>query len=329
VSALGGNRGAARTTEVRLGDIDPDAVRSVSEGERHLAGRVELPALDLHPGPFDPHELLSAAGAAWGVVSSGMIDRRIYVAGQVALHIVGPGAIIAAHSTSSPALITHSQWTVAVPVRLVLLGNRYQQAAARWPQLQLHILSRFAEQNEQLAAQLALCQMPRVEDRLLTMLWLLAEQWGKVTSAGTLLPVRITHEALGAMVGARRPTVTLALSELAHSAAVLQRPSGWLLLKPPPAHSGEAPRVEPPQLLDLQPTAWARERTTMEDVHQRHRELLSLISRLRQEHANRVRQLGERLRRSQAIRARAHELREHARDERLPRARYGATNGEQ
>jgi CRP/FNR family cyclic AMP-dependent transcriptional regulator len=316
VSALGGNLLGARVTPVRLREIDPDFLRYVPPDERQTAGGVALPAVDVDAGPFDPHELLAQGGAFCAVVMAGMVDRRVHVADQVALRLLGPGALIAT-GAGAPEAITKSEWSAASPVRLGLLGTQFLRAVARWPQLQHNIMNRFAEQNEHLAAQLALCQMPRVEDRLLAMLWLLAETWGKVTSAGTVLPLRITHEALGAMVGARRPTVTLALSELADSGAVLQRPSGWLLLKPPPDQRANGSGIESPQPLELQPTAWAASgRSPIEEVQDRRRELLKLISQLREEHQRTVVQLHQRLRRAQAIRTRAYELRDQIHEER-------------
>ena len=52
-------------------------------------------------------------------------------------------------------------------------------------------------------------------------MWLLAESWGRVTQAGIRLPLGLTHDVLGALVGARRPTVTLALRELTERGAIL------------------------------------------------------------------------------------------------------------
>jgi hypothetical protein len=40
------------------------------------------------------------------------------------------------------------------------------------------------EHSERLATQLAICQPPRVEDRLMALMWLLAEFWGASPSRG-------------------------------------------------------------------------------------------------------------------------------------------------
>jgi CRP-like cAMP-binding protein len=218
---------------VRLRELDPDFLRFVDEDERQGAGDLVLPAIDLDEGPFDPNELLSEHDAYCGVVTSGMVNRRMNLNDHGALRVLGPGAIISAIDSPASDLITSSEWLAMGQVRLAVVGAQFMRAATRWPELQRNLVLRFADQNEQLATQLTLCQLPRVEDRLLGMLWLLAESWGKVTSAGTVLPLHFTHESLGAMVGARRPTVTLALGELADRGAVIQREGGWLLIDPP------------------------------------------------------------------------------------------------
>lgn len=316
VCAVGTNPTSARKAQVRLGDVDPDSLRFIPDDERQQAAEVALPAVDLTPGAFAPSAVLAGAAGSCGVVLAGMVSRQIHLGDHVALRLLGPGAVIPGEDDISPDLIASSEWIAATPVRLAVLGAQFFRACVRWPHLQRNLISHFAEQNEQLAAQLALCQLPRVEDRLLAMLWLLAESWGKVTSSGTVVPVQLTHEALGAMVGARRPTVTLALGQLAESGAVVQRPDGWLLLEPPVQPGGEAPRIEPPQLVDLEPTVWSGDGGSPTDAEQRRRDLLALTARLREEHRQSVSEQQERLARIEAARARAYEIRDRLRQER-------------
>jgi hypothetical protein len=162
-----------------------------------------------------------------------------------------------------------------------------------------------------------------VEDRLLGMLWLLAESWGKVTSAGTVLPLHFTHESLGAMVGARRPTVTLALGELADRGAVIQREGGWLLIEPPQRRQQERRVVEGGRLLDSEPTVWLEPRS-VERVEEDRSQLLKVVARLREEHRRSVGELRESIRRAEIIRGRTTELRARMREEReFSRGRVG------
>src|SRR5205814_1889348 len=106
-------------------------------------------------------------------------------------------------------------------------------AAHRTPRLVAGLHARSTEQADRVAVQLAVCQLPRVEDRVLSMLWLLAESWGQVTAHGTALRLHLTHETLGGLVGARRSTVTLALGQLTEGGAILRQDRGWLLPVPP------------------------------------------------------------------------------------------------
>jgi CRP-like cAMP-binding protein len=313
MSAVGGN--SEPRIRARLREVDPDFLRFVDEDERERAGDVPIPAIEADEGPFDPYRLLSEDDGSCGVVIGGMVNRLLQLGGQVALRVMGPGAVIPVLDAPSSDVIASSQWVATGKVRLAVVGRQFMRAAARWPDLQRNLIARFAEQNEQLATQLALCQLPRVEDRLLGMLWLLAESWGKVTSAGTLLPLHFTHEALGAMVGARRPTVTLALGELADSGAVIQRDGGWLLLEPPPRQQLEPKGLEAARLLELEPTVWAETGGVQRQREQR-LELLELIARLRQEHRRSIGELRERVRRAETIRSRSLEIRERLREER-------------
>ena len=300
---------------VRLRDVDPDFLRFVADDERGQAAAVMLPAIDLEEGPFDSEALLAHAEGFCGLLVSGMVNRRIELDGQVALRVLGPGAVIPVLEAPTSDVIGSSEWAAVGTGRLAVIGQQFMRAAARWPKLYTNLLGRFADQNEQLATQLALCQLPRVEDRLLGMLWLLAESWGKVTSAGTLLPLYFTHEALGAMVGARRPTVTLALGELADSGAVIQRDGGWLLLQPPVQHREELRPVEGPRLLDLEPTVWA-ELNLLDVTRDERLELVEHVSQLREQHRRSVGELRERVRRAEAIRSRSLEIRQRVREER-------------
>jgi CRP-like cAMP-binding protein len=81
----------------------------------------------------------------------------------------------------------------------------------------------------------ALLQLSPVETRLLVLFWHLAERWGRVTPQGILLPLALTHQVLGQLVGCRRASVTTALKALAGSRLVIRRSDGsWLLRGDPP-----------------------------------------------------------------------------------------------
>lgn len=312
---MGTNEGDRRSTlrlHVRLADVDADFLRFVPEDEREQARRLRVPAVELAPGNFDPAEVLGSSGGFYGVLLEGMVIRSARIGDQVAMRVLGPAAVIPAFEGPASEVFAISQWAMAAEGRIAVVAEEFLLAARRWPQLYVNLLGRIAEQTEQLVTQLALCQLPRVEDRLLAMLWLLTESWGKVTSAGTLLPLHFTHEALGAMVGARRSTVTLALAKLAERGAVVQRDGGWLLVEPPPQQLDDVSPTDPPELLELSPTGWSTPQGSA-DTSEERRALFALISRLREEHRRSVSQLQERLQQAEAVRNRTLEIRERVR----------------
>jgi len=57
-----------------------------------------------------------------------------------------------------------------------------------------------------------------------------------MTPQGVRLDIRLTHEVLAAVTGARRPSVSTALKRLTQQGRIQSRPrSRWLLLGQPPA----------------------------------------------------------------------------------------------
>lgn len=87
-----------------------------------------------------------------------------------------------------------------------------------------------------LALDLAISHLVAVKERLLLTLWHLADRWGRVTRDGVKIRVGgLTQQLLGDIVGAHRPSVSVALGELNHEGTVRQLGGGgFLLLKDPP-----------------------------------------------------------------------------------------------
>jgi hypothetical protein len=91
-------------------------------------------------------------------------------------------------------------------------------------------MGRLTERAERLATAQAISMLTRVDRRILAFLWHLAERWGRMTSAGVLVPLTLSHRMLGQIVGARRPTVTAAVRLLVEAGDVVRCDDGsWLL----------------------------------------------------------------------------------------------------
>ena len=115
------------------------------------------------------------------------------------------------------------------------------------------------------------------------------------------------------MVGARRPTVTLALGELADRGALVHQDLGWLLLERPALtgtrkgtlEPGDG-TLEPPRLLeDETPSEWAASGEVRWDTPQTLVALTDTVERLRDQHTLNVEQFRKRLQETAASREQA------------------------
>ena len=73
------------------------------------------------------------------------------------------------------------------------------------------LIDRLNDRAQRLAVMQAICQLNRVDRRLLSLFWHLAERWGRMTPDGVVVPLTLSHRMLGQLVGALRPTVSSAL----------------------------------------------------------------------------------------------------------------------
>jgi CRP-like cAMP-binding protein len=235
---------------ISLLDAEPDLAAWLSAEEQELARGLVVPIVGLSRDSWELDEVLDGAGAFAGLVLDGMVMHRMAVAGRQILRLLGPGDLVVHTWTPRSAILGSSSKRAAGPVRLALLDGRLVQAARRFPGLIVGLHLRLGDQHQRLAVQLGICQLPRVQDRVLTLFWLLAESWGRVTTTGTRLPLRLTHAAIGELIGARRPTVSLALRELTAGGALLQQEDGWLLLEQPSTVSPLPPSSDPIMLED-------------------------------------------------------------------------------
>jgi CRP-like cAMP-binding protein len=217
---------------VSLLDADPEFAVGIPEADHELARRtVTAPEIALEAGPWQPRSADHYGDRAFALlVVEGMLTREVLLADRSAAQLLGPGDVLSPWTASEGLVPAVVAWTVNAPSRLAVLDERVLLAARRWPSMSRTVHERLAAQATRLAVHTAIAQLPRVDARVLAALWHLAERFGRVTPAGVVLPLRLTHEAIGRLVGAQRPTVTLALRDLIDSGALERRDDGgWLL----------------------------------------------------------------------------------------------------
>jgi CRP/FNR family cyclic AMP-dependent transcriptional regulator len=218
----------SRPSSVSVLEVGPNLAGVLSNEQRAEARRFRLPVAAADKGA-DAAGLLEQSGAFGAIVLDGMLIQALQISEDPTLTLIGPGSFVPPARPAPSMPVVGARLFVPVATRLVLLGERLLIAARRWPWIASSLHARMLEHSERLATQLAICQLPRVEDRLMALMWLLADSWGRVTPAGIRLRISLSHEVLGGLVGARRPTVTIALSKLAEQGSLIRHDDEWLI----------------------------------------------------------------------------------------------------
>lgn len=218
-------------------DEDPDLAAGIDESELEAARRQAIVAMiEVDPAKWDPTDLADQVGPGWLglLVVDGLILRRVGVGPRAACEILGRGDLLRpwdAESDHDP-LAVHVSWLVLRPARLAVLDAAFARRTARWPVIHSGIVSRVSQRARSLARTQAVTHVPRAHARLLLLFWLLAERWGTVSSKGVHVTLPVTHDVLALLVGAQRPTVTLALQKLSRADLVQREPpERWLVTR--------------------------------------------------------------------------------------------------
>jgi CRP/FNR family cyclic AMP-dependent transcriptional regulator len=218
----------------RLLDVDPDLADAL--GEEIVArarDRIGVATVRLAPGSWHPTALTAIGRQAFAlIVCDGLIVRDLDLVGTLTADLLGPGDLVDFGPGTDPLLSTGERWHVSSHATVAILDDRVLPALHAWPAISSRLIARAARQAARAAEQRAISQLPRVELRIRALLWHLAERWGRMGSSGIVVPLDLTHEALGHLVGARRPTVTLALGDLSRRGAVTRRADGAWILRP-------------------------------------------------------------------------------------------------
>jgi CRP-like cAMP-binding protein len=160
----------------------------------------------------------------------GVVTYEIKLAGRRSAQLLGPGDLFRPWSSTEASLRYASSWSAAGDAAIALLDDHFLVAARRWPRLAAVVYDRLADQLEVGAVRAAIVALPRVEQRVLALFWQLADRWGIVRPEGVVVRLALTHEVIGRLVGAQRPTISLALHTLAEQELLSRDDAGaWSL----------------------------------------------------------------------------------------------------
>jgi CRP/FNR family transcriptional regulator, cyclic AMP receptor protein len=232
---------------VRLLDVEPELAARLREDDRAEARqRLEVASLTVSQGTWmlpggsegegegerqgDGEGLPRHPRVLGVMVVDGLLLQEVSLGGRRSLQLLGRGDVLLRGAYPSQALDVTVRCTAATEVTVAVLDDRLLAPLRLWPGLALGLMDRVALQLTRLAVQSAITGLPRVEDRLEATFWDLADRWGRMTPSGIHLPLQLTHDVLARLVGARRPTVSLAVRDLTERDVIARRPDGsWLL----------------------------------------------------------------------------------------------------
>lgn len=198
-----------------------------------VADVVELPR-----GKHDPKAMFDGDGLLGLLMLKGLMIRQVAVADRHCGELVGPGAVLRpwddfGHTAPLPFEVS---WRVIQDTELARLDRRFLATIVHWPALIESFTARATERAHTLAFNVAIHCLRHVHLRLLVLLWNLADRFGRVTPDGTHVPLPLSHSDLAELVGAARPSVTVALKQLAADELVWRHSSDgtWMLTREPP-----------------------------------------------------------------------------------------------
>src|SRR3954454_7785503 len=228
-----------RRAAVRVLDAVPELAEEITDDRLAGARRHALAAtIELSPGRWQATASdLGEQGGYGLLVVDGLMTRDIVLGQTTASELVGAGDLMRPndHEGAVSPVQFDVAWNVLEPTRLAVLYRRFAIVTARWPEVAAAIVRAAVRRSHALTYQIAVGHMTRVDSRLLVLFWHLADRWGKVPPAGIVVPLKLTHQILGRIVGAQRPSVTTALKTLTDRGARERAADGaWVLHGEPP-----------------------------------------------------------------------------------------------
>jgi CRP-like cAMP-binding protein len=226
---------------------DGELADGVPDDRRGLAIRSSVAELlRVGRGEWDARPPAESTRGGHGLlVLDGLLVRRVGIAERVAAELLGPGDLLRPleHDGEEATLPFAATWRVLEPLTLAVLDQRWTARTAPYPEVGVALAGRAMRRSRRLANMFVIDSYPHLDERLLLLLWELADRYGRVRREGVHVPLRMTHQTLSELAAARRPSVSAVLGRLAASGALQRVDDGWLLRGEPPLH----PR-EPPQL---------------------------------------------------------------------------------
>ena len=220
--------------EVRVLELDPDLGAGLDPEQAAAATQHAVAhAHVLERGAWRPGTKRPAGGDALGLLLlDGLLTRTLTIADRSSTELLGAGDLLRPwqRDGEDDLVPTRVEFRVLERARVALLDGRFAAAIAPWPQIGAAITGRALRRARWQGVLATLSHMTRVDQRIMLLFWHFADRRGRVTPDGVVVGLPLTHETLGALIGARRPSVTTALSTLAEQGLLMPLDRGeWIL----------------------------------------------------------------------------------------------------
>ncbi len=223
-------------------DADPSLARVLPESERERARHsIVVEVETLEPGPWQPGRADPGPEHFGLLVLEGVLIRELIVGGASSIELLNRGDILRPWQEDA-ASFCEASWRCLTTMPIAALDGAASAAICRYPALASVLVERALRRARSLAVHAAIETIVGLDRRLILLFWHLAEHWGRREPDGVVVPLELTHETLALLIGARRPSVTAALNELARAGKIERRDgAGWLLRGDPPGVSLDLP----------------------------------------------------------------------------------------
>ena len=219
---------------VRVLEVDRELGEGLdAERLRQAMAAVRAATRELPPGAWDEPDWPAPVRQGLGLlVLDGLLVRRVQLVGRFGAELLSAGDVLRPWQEQDEATASierSSGWRVLERAHVAVLDVAFARRIAPYPEIQGQLLGRTLRRARNLTAIIAIVHQPRVDARLLMLLWHLADRCGVVRREGVLVPMRLTHAIMADLVAARRPTISAALSALQRNGLVSSTREGWLL----------------------------------------------------------------------------------------------------
>jgi len=238
--------GGRRESVLQVIAVDPDLATGLPAGELARARREALAAELLVPrGTWNPGDWFAGHTGMIGLlIVDGLLLREVGVGRRAAAELLGPGDLLRPLDADNPggSLKVRSSWSALVPTQLVILDRDFAATVGGWPEIIAGLVCRALTRARFSALVLALGTLRQLDDRVLGLLWALADRWGRVRPQGLLVPFALGPGVIAGLLSVSREAVSRTVRDLVAEERLERAAGGCWLLK------GQAPDLNLPTL---------------------------------------------------------------------------------